>query len=199
MSKRTLRRLRSTAGLLVVMTAVLAVGACGGRSPAQGGGLLSGGLFGGGSELGGLACPRVAILEAPSELTRFTEGVSRDISDILFQSKLEINKVTCEVEERAVYVTADSRLSIARGPANIDGKAPFTFFVAVLNGKREIILRQGFPVIVEFKAGEPRVDFEDSVTLEIIKEPEVDAATYTVYAGFEMTAEELQFNRLRQR
>ena len=67
----------------------------------------------------------------------------------------------------------DSRLSIARGPANIDGKAPFTFFVAVLNGKREIILRQGFPVIVEFRAGEPRIDFEDSVTLEIIKEPEV--------------------------
>ena len=181
------------------MTAVLAVGACGGRGPAQGGGLLSGGLFGGGNELGGLACPRVAILEAPSELTRFTEGVSRDISDILFQSKLEINKVTCEVEERAVYVTADARLSVARGPANIDGKAPFAFFVAVLNGKREIILRQGFPVIVEFKAGEPRIDFEDSVTLEIIKEPEVDAATYTVYAGFEMTPEELQFNRLRQR
>ena len=66
-------RSRSTAGLLVVMTAVLAVGACGGRSPAQGGG-SSGGLFGGGSELGGLACPRVAILEAPSELTRFTKG-----------------------------------------------------------------------------------------------------------------------------
>ena len=199
MSKRTLRRLRRTAGLLVVMTAVLAVGACGGRGPAQGGGLLSGGLFGGGRELGGLACPRVAILEAPSELTRFTEGVSRDISDILFQSKLEINKVTCEVEEKVVYVMADARLSVARGPANIDGKAPFTFFVAVLNGKREIILRQGFPVIVEFKAGESRIDFEDSVTLEIIKEPEVDAATYTVYAGFEMTPEELQFNRLRQR
>ena len=54
-------------------------------------------------------------------------------------------------------------------------------------------------MIVEFKAGEPRIDFEDSVTLEIIKEPEVDAAAYTVYAGFEMTAEELQFNRLRQR
>ena len=194
-----MRRLRRTAGLLVVMTAVLAVGACGGRGPAQGGGLLSGGLFGGSNELGGLACPRVAILEAPSELIRFTEGVSRDISDILFQSKLEINKVTCEVEERAVYVTADASLSVARGPANIDGKAPFAFFVAVLNGKREIILRQGFPVIVEFKAGEPRIDFEDSVTLEIIKEPEVDAATYTVYAGFEMTPEELQFNRLRQR
>ena len=94
---------------------------------------------------------------------------------------------------------ADARLSVARGPANIDGKAPFTFFVAVLNGRREIILRQGFPVIVEFKAGEPRIDFEDSVTLEIIKEPEVDAATYTVYAGFEMTPEELQFNRLGQR
>ena len=58
------------------------------------------GAFGGGSEIGHLACPRVAILEAPSELTRFTEGGSRDITDILFQSKLEINKVTCEVEEK---------------------------------------------------------------------------------------------------
>ena len=44
-----------------------------------------------------------------------------------------------------------------------------------MNGKREIILRQEFPIIVEFKAGEPRIDFEDAVTLEIDRKPEVDA------------------------
>ena len=90
-------------------------------------------------------------------------------------------------------------LSIVRGPANKEGKAPFSLFVAVLNGKREIILRQQFPIIVEFKAGEPRIYFEDAVTLEIDKKPEVDASTYTVYAGLEMSPEELEFNRRRQR
>ena len=87
------------------MAAVLAVGACGGGGPAQGGGLLSGGLLAVAASWAALLVPVSPFLK-PSELTRFTEGVSRDISDILFQSKLEINKVTCEVEERAVYVTA---------------------------------------------------------------------------------------------
>ena len=44
-----------------------------------------------------------------------------------------------------------------------------------------------------------RIDFEDAVTLEIDKKPQVDASTYTVYAGLEMSPEELDFNRRRQR
>ena len=184
-------------GFLLVFA--LTLSSCSDGGPAQGGGLLKGGLFGGSGKLVGRACPQVAILKAPSELIRFSESASRELSDILFQIKLELNGTTCEIEEKAVYVTGHASLSVERGPANIDGKAPFSFFVAVLNGKREIILRQNFPIVVEFKAGESRINFEDSVTLEIDKKPEVDASTYTIYAGLEMSPEELEFNRRRQR
>ena len=187
-------------GAAVVLVGVaLAISGCSGSGPAQGSGLLKGGLFGGSGQLIGDACPHVAILKAPSELVRFAKSTSRQMSDVLFQVKLELNKATCEIEDKAVYVTGHASLSIVRGPANKEGKAPFSLFVAVLNGKREIILRQQFPIIVEFKAGEPRLYFEDAVTLEIDKKPEVDASTYTVYAGLEMSPEELEFNRRRQR
>ena len=185
------------AGFLFIVA--LTVSSCSGGGPTQGSGLLKGGFFGGSGELVGDACPQVAILKAPSELIRFSEGANRGMSDILFQIKLELGAVTCEIEEKAVYVTGYASLSIVRGPANKEGKAPFSLFVAVLNGKREIILRQKFPIIVEFKSGEPRIDFEDAVTLEIDRKPEVDASTYTVYAGLEMSPEELEFNRRRQR
>ena len=184
---------------LVLVVVALAVSSCSGSGPAQGSGLLKGGLFGGSGQLIGDACPHVAILKAPSELVRFAKSTSREMSDVLFQVKLELNKATCEIEDKAVYVTGHASLSIVRGPANKEGKAPFSLFVAVLNGKREIILRQQLPIIAEFDAGEPRLYFEDAVTLEIDKKPEVDASTYTVYAGLEMSPEELEFNRRRQR
>ena len=184
---------------VVLVGVALAISGCSGSGPAQGSGLLKGGLFGGSGQLTGDACPHVAILKAPSELVRFAKSTSREMSDVLFQVKLELNRATCEMEDKAVYVTGHASLSIVRGPANKEGKAPFSLFVAVLNGKREIILRQQLPIIAEFDAGEPRLYFEDAVTFEIDKKPEVDASTFTVYAGLEMSPEELEFNRRRQR
>lgn len=167
------------------------------------GGGSSGGLLGllgpGGGGASGLACPRVAVLQAPSELTRFTGAPSGNITEVLFQAQLTATNVTCEIEEKEVYVTADARLRVARGPADKKGEAAFSFFVAVLNGRGEVILRQAFPIVVQFDENEPRLEFEDSVTIQIDKQPNVDVATYSVYAGFEMTPEELEFNRRRQR
>jgi len=164
----------------------------------SGGGLLEGGIFDSGG-VTGLACPRVAVLDAPGEITRFVGAPTGSISDVLFQAKMEITGVSCEIEKEAVYVTSDASLFLMRGPAEQKGEIQFAFFVAVLNGQKQVILRQAFPVIVKFKGDESRLDFKDSVTIEIKKEQNVDAATYTIYAGFELTPEELEFNRRRLR
>ena len=156
-------------------------------------------FFGGGGELSGLACPQVAVLEAPGELTRFSGGQVGKISDVLFQAKMEVTGVFCDIDDEAIFVTADAKLGVIRGPAEATGEVDFSFFVAILNGYREVILRQAFPIIVQFDGSERKIEFEDSVTFQIDRKENVDPGTYTIYAGFEMTPEELEFNRRRLR
>lgn len=156
-------------------------------------------FFGGGGELSGLACPQVAVLEAPGELTRFSGGKIGKISDVLFQAKMEVIGVYCDIDDEAIFVTADARLGVIRGPAEAAGEVDFSFFVAILDGYKEVILRQAFPIIVQFDGAERKVEFEDSVSFQIDQKKNVDPGTYTIYAGFEMTPEELEFNRRRLR
>ena len=156
-------------------------------------------LFGGGGELSGLACPQVAILEAPGELTRFSGGKIGKITDVLFQAKMEVRQAYCDIEDKSIFVTADAMLGVIRGPAETTGEVKFSFFVAILNGKKEVVLRETFPIVVKFEGPKRKILFEDTVSVEIDRKENIDPATYTVYAGFEMTPEELEFNRRRLR
>jgi hypothetical protein len=157
------------------------------------------GFFSGGGQLSGLACPQVAILEAPGELTRFSKGKVDNISDVRFQAKMEVMGAYCDIEEKAIFVTTEAKLGVLRGPAEATGEVKFSFFVAILNGQKEVILRQAFPIIVKFDGSERKIEFEDSITFEIDRKDNVDPGTYTIYAGFEMSPEELEFNRRRLR
>ena len=122
-------------------------------------------LFGGGGELSGLACPQVAILEAPGELTRFSGGKIGKITDVLFQAKMEVRQAYCDIEDKSIFVTTDAMLGVIRGPAETTGEVKFSFFVAILNGQKEVILRETFPIVVKFEGPKRKILFEDTVSV----------------------------------
>jgi len=156
-------------------------------------------IFSGGGTLSGLACPQVAVLEGPGELTRFYSGKIGRISDVLFQARMEVTGGVCDIEEDVVYVTANTKLTVIRGPAETKREVKFTVFVGVINGKQEIILRHALPVIVKFEGPDRSFEFKDAIEVQIDLAKDVDPASYSIYGGFEMTPEELEFNRRRQR
>ena len=156
-------------------------------------------IFSGGGSVSGLACPQVAVLNTPGELTRFSDGKIGTLSDVLFHARMEMLDSHCDIEKEAVFMTTDARLIVIRGPAETKREVKFAFFFAVLNGQREVITREAFPIIVKFEGPERRFEFEDSLTVQIDLQPNVDPASYSIYAGFGMSPEELEFNRRRQR
>tara|TARA_B100001123_G_scaffold287360_1_gene320307 strand:+ start:130 stop:684 length:555 start_codon:yes stop_codon:yes gene_type:complete len=156
-------------------------------------------IFGGGGTLSGFACPQVAILEGPGELTRFADGKTGNISDVLFQARMEVTGGVCDIEENKVFVTADIKLNVIRGPAETKREVKFTLFIGIIDSMRKIVSRHALPILIKFDGPERNFELEDSVTVEIDVAKNVDPATYSVYGGFEMTPEELEFNRGRQR
>jgi len=140
------------------------------------------------------------VLKAPGELTRFSEGKIGGLSDVLFQARMEILDSYCEIEPgKAVYVTVEAKLDVMLGPADKTRVSELSFFVALLDGRRKVILHKKFPLKVKFRPAERTINFEETFTIQIDLEKNVDPASYSVYAGFEMTPDELEFNRRRLR
>jgi len=183
--KRLDRAIKSTA---IFIALALLSGACAKNSK----------LFGGSGELSGMACPQVAVLEGPGELTRFADGKIGKISDILFQARVEIIDSTCTYEGNSVLVTADTKLRVIRGPAETKREVKLTIFVSVLDEKRTVILWEAMPLIVKFQGTNRKFEFENPGTVQIDLKKGTDLASYSIYGGFEMTSEELEFNRRRQ-
>lgn len=163
---------------------------CSGGGP--GSGLL------GSEPVTGQACPNIAVLDAPGELTRFGGASPGALNDLLFQARMDVTDAFCEITDKATFVTAEAKISIARGPAETKGEVRFAFFVAVLDGQRNVILRDAFPLIVQFKKDETHLDYKDSFTIQIDRKPGIDPSSYSVYGGFEMTPDELEFSRRRR-
>ncbi len=84
-----------------------------------------------------------------------------------------------------------------RGPANEKAEAEFTYFVAVLGTDKKVLVRQRFPLLVKFESTEMRMDFTEAVTVYIPRRKGDSTSDYLVYLGYEMTPEELAYNRRR--
>lgn len=155
-------------------------------------------FFGGGGEALSF-CPSTAILDGPGELVRFTSGSANGPGDVVFRTRMKSVSGFCEVDDKGVDMQLNVAIETLRGPANAKGEAQFVYFVAILNKDKKILTRTKFPMVAKFQRNENKLDFSDAVTVTIPKKKEVPSKDFIVYLGFEMTPEELAYNRKRQR
>jgi len=89
------------------------------------------------------------------------------------------------------------RLAFGRGPAAQGDTHTYDMFVAVTRTDRVVIDRQVFPITVTFEPGQDRVEVIEQ--FKPISIPRVNASTsgenFEVLVGFELTDEQLAFNR----
>ncbi len=145
-------------------------------------------------------CPQTAILDGPGELVRFAPGSPGNPGDVLFRTKMKSISGLCDIDQKkGVDMELQIAMEAARGPANANGEAQFAYFVAILDGDKTVLTRTKFPMIARFQRQETSLDFTESVTVTIPLKKDTQAKDYIVYLGFEMTPEELAYNRKRQR
>ena len=89
------------------------------------------------------------------------------------------------------------RMAFGRGPAAVGTEKTYQLFVAVTRTDSVVIDRQVFPVTVRFEPGQDRVEVVEE--FDPITIPRATATTsgsnFEVLLGFELTEEQLQFNR----
>lgn len=138
-------------------------------------------------------CPPVLILADAERFTQYRPGAGRDITDIEAEGEITGFKGACQLTKTGMEVTLAVSFAVQAGPADSDGVATFSYFVAVPAYYPEPQAKAVLPVKVGFPQGTTRVSFVDEeVTLTL---PDRGAAAPEIYIGFQLDDEQLRRNR----
>ncbi|WP_339739048.1 hypothetical protein [uncultured Maricaulis sp.] len=103
--------------------------------------------------------------------------------------------------ERPIIANLELDMAFGRGPAAQGDTHVYEYFVAVTRRDIGVIEKQVFPINVRFRAGEDRAYITE--TIDAISIPRANADTsgvnFEILTGFELTPEQLAFNRSGQR
>lgn len=140
------------------------------------------------------ACPEVVLLADASKQTKFN-GQGRDLTDVLFEAELEAGRLVCEYDDNEVDVDLQVRVIASRGPANSDRLANINYFVAVARADQTVLARKSFDIAIPFPGNRTRVSGLEEIGQVIPLAQGEDGTDYRIYLGFDLTPEELRFNR----
>lgn len=149
-------------------------------------------------------CPAVLSPREFSHLTKF-EGESRDLSDTLFEAKLDAvlpaNNCVYQLSENGNSIVYDIRLQFLaqRGPKEREGVARFSYFVTITGVGGERLAGEVFPTEIVFENNATQAIVVEEIQPTIpLKEGE-NGDYRRIYVGFALTAEEQEYNRKNPR
>lgn len=160
------------------------------------------GRGGGDSVLATAPCPRIAILADAADLTRFRPGGGTDLSAMVVDARIAGFQARCDFARRGgggLEVTVTPQFAAERGPAAGTRAFDLPWFIALTDAEdREILAKREFTARLAFAAnvGQARTEAEPvALTVPIGEGRRAD--DYVVRLGFQLSPEELAFNRRR--
>lgn len=150
------------------------------------------------------ACPDVAVVADASTVTRFAPGNGRDLLDVDLQAEIADLLSACKDKEKrdgnpVAKVTVAPVIVVNRGPANQNRTPRLQYFVSVVDDNQRILQKQIYDLAVTFTENSSRVVIRDDDPPIVVDVPNASAAArgYQILVGFQLTAEELAYNRSR--
>ncbi|WP_203294840.1 hypothetical protein [Maricaulis parjimensis] len=103
--------------------------------------------------------------------------------------------------ERPIIANLEMDMGFGRGPAAVGETRTYEYFVAVTRRDVGVIHKEVFPITVRFDRGQDRVFLTE--TIDAISIPRAEETTsgvnFEIIVGFELTPEQIAFNRSGQR
>jgi hypothetical protein len=145
-------------------------------------------------------CPRVSILSDASSVTQFKSGLAQDLIDIEYEAEIVQVAPKCSYDRDGRITTVTTLSLIAtRGPAAHSHDANFIFFVAVIDQNQRVLARERFESMLQFARSQRRAGVEEEIEGVIPLAAGLSGANYEILVGFELSQEQLDFNRTRRR
>lgn len=144
-----------------------------------------------------LPCPGVGILGGTEDLTSFT-GTGNDITDIALTAELERVVSQCEydIDDGIIYVDLAVRGVAEIGPAATSRQVAVPMFIALTEVNSRVLRKDTFMLPLAFEGNQRTTSFIH--TIEETKVPyvaRIDGSAYEILVGFQLTPEQLAYNK----
>ncbi|NKB44033.1 MAG: hypothetical protein GKS03_07100 [Alphaproteobacteria bacterium] len=146
-------------------------------------------------------CPEIRIDSNTASLTTFQQGSGRDVSDIEYQAEIVSFEGTCKFDDDGVEAVMDIDMIVSGGPAVKPRTVDLYYFVAIPRFFPDPVGKKIFTRKHRIRSGGARQEriTESSVRIFLPLEDRLTAAGYDIYLGFQLTDEQLRYNRSRTR
>jgi len=146
-------------------------------------------------------CPTALSLYDAHRIVELEDGVVA-YDNVGFTGEiLGVRSLCSYYGDRPIIANLELDMAFGRGPAADGDTHVYEYFVAVTRRDIAVIEKQVFPITVRFQPDEDRVYLTESI--DAISIPRASAETsgvnFEILTGFELTPEQLAFNRSGQR
>jgi len=117
---------------------------------------------------------------------------------MLFEAEIVDFKGGCDYDEGAAEIELLVQIRVERGPANRNREISFEYFVAIPTFQSQPEGKRVLPVKGAFEDNKTRLVYQDELTMTIPVKAPTDGAGLEIVLGFQLTPEELKFNRSRK-
>lgn len=143
-------------------------------------------------------CPLMGVLYEGSRLVEFAAPNQERYANIAFTGEMQGVRGLCRyVDDNPIEMNMQIDLAFGRGPAATADRKTYRYWVAVARRGRAPIEKAYFDVEVEFDRGEAvvtRTEEIERITIPRASE-EVSGENFEILVGFDLTPEQIQFNR----
>ncbi|MEZ5996528.1 MAG: hypothetical protein R3C25_12345 [Hyphomonadaceae bacterium] len=143
-------------------------------------------------------CPLMGVLYDNARLVQFATPESERYANIAFTGEMQGVSGLCRyVDADPIRMSIDIDMAFGRGPAASADRQTYRYWVAVVRRGRAPIEKAYFDVDVRFPRGEATVTQHERIEEIVIPRanPEISGENFEILVGFELTPEQLQFNR----
>ena len=150
-------------------------------------------------------CPRTGVVVDAADIVSFrptASGPSQDLTDMIVSGRITGLQGSCSRQDNGrerVKVTV--LMTLTRGPALATRAVTMPYFISVSRGEEgnsPILDKAQQTATIEFPANVDRVQYTSQpITLSLPTTKDVSGASFDVLAGFQLTPEQLAYNRAK--
>jgi hypothetical protein len=143
-------------------------------------------------------CPLMGVLYDNSRLVDFAQADNQRYSNIEYTGEVQGVRGLCRyVGDDPIRMSLDIDMAFGRGPAATSDRQTYRYWVAVVRRGRAPIEKAYFDVDVRWPRDEAVVTRRETIEQIVIPRAnaEISGENFEVLIGFELTPEQLQFNR----
>lgn len=147
-------------------------------------------------EAKGPSCPKVGVLADAAKLVNFA-GSESSMSEIVYRAEIVNAAATCDIDDDRVDLALAIQVHAVRDAAGGAAIYPARYFVAVVDKDERILAKKVFDLAIAFEGAQAQRVLRDSIDeIRIPIENEEAAGTYQVLVGFELTPDQVIYNRV---